>query len=408
MALKKWLKPEGPGNSYDLQFKEITGQNEIKRRLIQTVHEQRVSHAQLFHGPEGSRKLAIAIAYAQFINCRNKTFDPHSPAGGDACGTCPSCVKFSKLIHPDLHFIFPVATTKEVEKDPMSKDFLKIWRETLLGNDFRLGLNDWYKTAGFEKKQGIINADDCSEILRTLSYKSYESEFKVMIIWMADRLYHAAAPKILKILEEPPEKTLFILITENQDKILNTILSRTQAVRFPRLNDEDIRLELVRNYECADEDAQRIIPLADGNLNRAVKIFLNDEDELFFLEKFILWMRLCYQNNLAASMGFVAEMAKLGREKQKNFLAYTERIVRNAMLVNYNNPDLARLNREERDFLIKFGRFINFSNIARFSEELEKAQFHIERNANPTILFMDLSMTITILLMTGEKALAKN
>lgn len=391
-----------------MQFREISGQYEIKRRLIQTVHEQRVSHAQLFHGPEGSRKLALAVAYAQFINCRNRTFDPLNPAGGDACGTCPSCVKFSKLIHPDLHFIFPVATTKEVEKDPMSNDFLKIWRETLLGNDFRLGLNDWYKIAGFEKKQGIINTDDCSEILRTLSYKSYESEFKVMIIWMADRLYHSAAPKILKILEEPPEKTLFILITENQDKILNTILSRTQAVRFPKLNDEDIRTELVMNYNCSDEDARRIIPLADGNLNRAVKIFLKDEDELFFLDKFKMWMRLCYQNNLAANLSFVAEIAKLGREKQKNFLAYAERIVQNAMLINYKNSDLARLNLEEKDFIIKFGRYINHTNIARFSEEFEKAQFHIERNANPTILFMDLSMTITILLKTGEIALAKN
>ncbi len=225
-------------------FNNITGQNEIKRRLIQTVHENRVSHAQLFYGPEGSRKLAMAIAYARFINCRNRIFDPQSEGGGDACGTCPSCIKFSKLIHPDLHFIFPVATTKEVERNPVSNDFLKIWREVLLENDFRLNLNDWYKAAGFEKKQGIINADDCSEILRTLSYKSFESEFKIMIIWMADRLFHAAAPKILKILEEPPDKSLFILITENPEKIINTILSRTQTIKFPRLRDEDLMQDI--------------------------------------------------------------------------------------------------------------------------------------------------------------------
>lgn len=391
-----------------MQFKEISGQNEIKRRLVQTVKENRVSHAQLFHGPEGSRKLAMAIAYAQFINCRNRTIDPGHPAGGDSCGTCPSCVKFAKLIHPDLHFIYPVAKTKEVDKDPISKDFLKTWRETLLGTNFRLNLNDWYKIAGFEKKQGIINADDCSEILKTLSYKSYESEFKVMIIWMADRLYHAAAPKILKILEEPPEKTLFILITESPDKILNTILSRTQGVKFSRLDDKDVFEELTSKCNCPEEEAWRIIPLADGNLTRAVKIFSKDEDELFYLEKFRYWMRLCYLNNLATTMEFVSEMAKLGREKQKNFLAYAARIVRNSMLINYKNPDLARLNEEEKEFMIKFGKFINFSNIARFTEELEKAQFHIERNANPSILFMDLSMTITILLLTGEKALAQN
>jgi len=391
-----------------LQFKHITGQYEVKHRLIQTVKENRVSHAQLFYGPEGSRKLAMAIAYAQFINCKNRSFDPQSPNGGDACGKCLSCIKYDKLIHPDLHFIFPVATTKKVEKKPVSKDFLKTWREVLIGNDFRLNLNDWYKVAGFEKKQGIINAEDCSEILHTLSYKSYESEFKVMIIWMADRLYYAAAPKILKILEEPPEKSLFILITENPEKIINTILSRTQTVRFPKLRDEDITRELTEKNSCPPDDAGRIVPLADGNLTRAVKIFLKDEDELFYLEKFVQWMRLCYQNDLAKTMEFVGEMGKLGREKQKNFLAYSERIVRNALLLNYNNPQLARLNREEHDFMARFGRFINHTNILNFTEELEKAQLHIERNANPGILFMDLSMTITILLRTADQAMTKN
>jgi DNA polymerase-3 subunit delta' len=380
----------------------------VKRRLIQTVRENRVSHAQLFFGPEGSRKLAMAIAYAQFINCRNRSFEPDSPGGGDACGTCPSCIKYSKLIHPDLHFIFPVATTKEVERNPVSNDFLKTWRNVLLENDFRLNLNDWYKVAGFEKKQGIINADDCSEILRTLSYKSYESEFKVMIIWMADRLFHSAAPKILKILEEPPDKSLFILITENPEKIITTILSRTQTVKFPRLEDEDIFNELTVRQSCPPEDARRIVPLADGNLTRAIKIFMKDEDELYYLEKFVLWMRLCYKNDLAKTMEFVGEIAKLGREKQKNFLAYTERIVRNALLINYKNPHLTRLNQEEKEFLVKFGKFINYTNILSFTEELEKAQYHIDRNANPGILFMDLSMSITIFLLTAEKALAKS
>lgn len=384
-------------------FKNITGQNEVKRRLIQTVREGRVSHAQLFFGPEGSRKLAIAIAYAQFINCRNRVFDPESPGGGDSCGVCPSCIKFAKLVHPDLHFIYPVATTKEVDRKPVSSDFSKTWREALLDSDFRLNLNDWYKLAGFEKKQGIINAEDCSEILRTLSYKSYESEFKVMIIWMADRLFHSAAPKILKILEEPPDKSLFILITENPEKIISTILSRTQTVKFPRLTDEDIFQELTARLNCPEEDARCIVPLSEGNLNKAVKILRNDEDEVFCLEKFRTWMRLCHKIELANTLEFVTEIGKLGREKQKNFLAYSERIVRNAMLINYKNPQLASLNRDEKEFMIKFSRFINYSNITSFTMELEKAQYHIERNANPNILFMDLSMTITNLLLTGGK-----
>jgi len=391
----------------NLQFKEITGQNEIKQRLIQTVRENRVSHAQLFFGPEGSRKLAMAIAYSQYINCRSRITDPSLPGGSDSCGTCPSCIKYSKLIHPDLHFIFPVAKTREVDKDPVSKDFLKTWREVLLENNYRLSLNDWYQIAGFEKKQGIINADDCSEILRTLSYKSYESEFKVMIIWMADRLYHSAAPKILKILEEPPDKSLFILITETPEKIINTILSRTQSLRFSRLNDDDILREMTAPpLSCSPEDAARIIPLADGNLIKAVKIWKRDEDEIFYLEKFVQWMRLSYKNELKKSYDFVSEIAKLGRERQKSFLAYAQRIVRNSLLINYKNPQLSKLNSEEQDFMTKFGRFINHTNIVRFNEELEKAQAHIDRNANPSILFMDLTMTFTILLLSAEKEMA--
>ena len=387
-------------------FKDITGQEEVKRRLVQTVHENRVSHAQLFYGPEGSRKLALAIAYAQYINCRNREYDAVNPAKSDSCGVCPSCVKFSKLAHPDLHFIFPVATTKEVDKKPVSKDFLKTWRETLIGEDFRLGLNDWYKAAGYEKKQGIINAEDCSEILRTLNYKSYESEFKVMIIWMADRLYHAAAPKILKILEEPPDKTLFILVTENPEKIISTILSRTQTVKIPRLSDEDVKAELMSRYGCNETDASRIVPLAEGNLTLAVKMLRNDEDEQFFLEMYVHWMRLCYKNEVNNTYKFVGEIAKLPREKQKNFLAYASRIARNALLVNYGESQLSRLNEEEKEFLQKFGRFINHVNILEMSESLEKAQVHIDRNANPGILFMDLSMTMTILLLTAERTAA--
>ena len=387
-----------------MQFNKITGQQEIKKKLVRTVLENRVSHAQLFFGPEGSRKLALAIAYAQFINCRNRVIEPDG--SGDSCGTCPSCIKFEKLIHPDLHFIYPVATSKEVDKNPMSRDYLKVWRQTLLDNDFRLSLNEWFAVAGFEKKQGIINADDCSDILRTLSYKSYESEFKVMIIWMAERLFHAAAPKILKILEEPPEKSLFILITETPEKIISTILSRTQMVKVPRLSDEDIRQGLLAQG-CPEADVMRIVPLAEGNLTRAIRIFRNEEEELEFLEKFVKWMRLCYKNNIKANLEFTADLAKMGRERQKNFLAYAERIIRNAMLVNYSNPQLARLNSDELDFLKKFGPFINYTNIPDFSAELEKAQYHIERNANANILFMDLSMTFTILLLTAEKQSGK-
>jgi DNA polymerase-3 subunit delta' len=363
-----------------------------------------VSHAQLFHGPEGSRKLAMAIAYAQFINCPNRKFGSEDSGPGDACGSCPSCIQISKLAHPDLHFIFPVATSEAVKKDPVSKDYLKTWREVLLENDFRLTLNDWYSAAGYERKQGYIVTDDCNEILRTLSYKSYESEFKVMIIWMADRLHSAAAPKILKILEEPPDKSLFILISENPEKIVSTILSRTQTIKFRKLSDVEVKKDLTSRLSCSAEEADRIVPVADGNLTRAVKILKQDENEAFNLEKFITWMRLCLKyQELDKTFKFVTEISKIGREKQKSFLSYALRIIRNGLLVKYHNPGLTRLNQEEEEFLKKFVNFINHETILIFTEELEEAQYHIDRNANPAILFMDLSMTITNLLLKAQK-----
>jgi DNA polymerase III subunit delta' len=379
-------------------FSEIIGQDEIKRRLIHTVLEGRVSHAQLFTGPEGSRKLALAIAYAQFINCRNRqNVDPETGLPGDSCGTCPSCIKYEKLAHPDLHFIYPIASTKDV-KNPMSRDFLKSWRQSLLENDFRLTLFDWYEAIGIEKKQGIINADDCSEILRTLSYKSYESEYKVMILWMVEKLYHSAAPKILKILEEPPDKTLFILITENQDQIINTILSRSQIVRIPRLSDQDVTASLQKLCPDPGTDIERVVPLAEGNLTRACKMLRKDEDESFMVENYIKWMRLCYANKIQETLEFVTEISRIGRERQKAFLGYSARIIRHGMLLHYTLPQLTRLNKEEKDFLVKFSRAITNVNILQMASALEDAQYHIERNANASILFMDLSFTMTSLL----------
>lgn len=383
-------------------FKDIIGQEEVKRRLIRTVKEGRVSHAQLFAGPEGSRKLALAIAYAQFLNCKERHYGTGPDDPGDACGTCPSCVKYQKLAHPDLHFIFPIAPTKEV-KNPLSRDFLKYWRQALLENDFRLSLFDWYEAIGIEKKQGIINADDCSEILKTLSYKSYESEFKVMVIWMAEKLFHSAAPKILKILEEPPDKTLFILITENQDQIINTILSRCQIVRIPRLTDNDLATAMKSDFTDAESEIQWAIPLSDGNLTRAYKIMKEDEDESYLVKNFIRWMRVCYPYKIVEIHEFVSEISRIGRERQKSFLAYSTRVIRNGMLLHYRIPQLARLNQEEQDFLAKFQPFITHANIHRIIRVLEEAQYHIERNANPGILFMDVSLHLhTLLKLAGH------
>lgn len=373
-----------------MQFKDIVGQSEVKRRLIQTVKENRVSHAQLFLGERGVGKLALAIAYAQFINCNDRSEE-------DSCGICPSCQKYQKLVHPDLHFILPIAATKEVKK-PQSKDFMEQWRALLERNKQYVTLNEWYEEIGIENKQGIINKDDCNNIIKTLGLKSYEAEYKVMVIWMAEKLYHAAAPKILKILEEPPEKTLFILISENRYQILNTIYSRTQLVKVPRLKDETIIQQLVSDYECPVEEAKKVVNISEGSYKSALlKYHVNEEEEINF-DYFSRWMRFCYQNNLKEIVSFTAEVSKIGRERQKSLLNYSLRTLRNSFLLNMKEDGLVKLEANERTFASKFSPFINSANIHKFTEEINQAIYHVERNANPSILFLDLSLQVVRLL----------
>jgi len=350
-----------------------------------------VSHAQLFFGPEGSGKLAIAIAYAQYISCENRTDE-------DSCGHCPSCVKYEKLIHPDLHFVYPVATTKKVTTKPISKSFIDKWRELLLEMDYYISLSNWYSKIEIENKQGIINADDCNEIIKTLSYKSYESEFKVMIIWMAEKLFHAAAPKILKILEEPPDKTLFILISENQDQIIKTILSRTQLVKIPRLSNEELYEAIDQRYKLKTDEIQDIVNLSSGNYHKAVSFIAQSGESGEYFKQFSRWMRLCYQLKIAELVKFAEEISKTGREPQKSFISYALRFVRECLMLQYGHSELIGLNPEEKKFAQNFAPYVNASNGDLFSEELNRSLYHIERNANPSILFLDLSLKVNKLL----------
>jgi DNA polymerase III subunit delta' len=346
-----------------MKFSEIQGNEEIKRKLIQTVIDQRVSHAQLFFGPEGNEKLALAIAYAQLINCTGVPHPLPLPQGGgvgeglDSCGVCPSCIKYQKLIHPDLHFIYPVATTKKVTKKPKSIDFIEDWRTYLRENEYRGSLLDWYAFIGIENKQGIINADDCNEIIHTLSYKSYESEYKVMILWMVEKLYYAAAPKILKILEEPPEKTLFMLISEDPDQIISTIRSRTLLIKIPK------------------SDVEREVSEDPVNLNT----FRN-------------WMRLCFAKDVVALVSWSGEIAKTGRENQKSLLQYALRIIESCASVNYGNEKRATPDSEEWTFIRNIAPFFTSLNIVPFTQLFNTALFHIERNGHAPTLFLDVSL----------------
>lgn len=370
-----------------MQFRNIIGQQAVKDRLIKTVGENRISHAQLILGPSGSGALPIAIAYAQFISCTNKVID-------DSCGECPSCKKFAKLAHPDLHFVFPIALSKEIR---FSTHVMDSWREAFLNNHY-LNLNDWFDYLDAENKQPVIGTEESSEILRKLSLTTYESEYKIMVIWLPEKMNHAAANKLLKILEEPPDKTLFLLVCENEDQLLRTIVSRTQLVKVNKIPDEELKKALIERHGISAEEALKITHLCDGSYNEAKKLLQENESAGQNMQLFRTWMLSCLKFDAQAVVKWTEEMSKTGRESQKTFFGYAQHIIRECMMMNNAGLQFVKLEGEELDFVKKFGRFVHNGNIERFVAELNKAQQHIERNANPKILFMDLSFKMNEIL----------
>jgi DNA polymerase-3 subunit delta' len=365
-------------------FQQIIGQEQIKKRLIRSVNDNRISHAQLFLGPEGCGKLSLAIAYAQYICCENKKED-------DSCGVCKSCVKFEKLVHPDLHFLYPFSSTKDKN---LSISHIADWRALLLEKKCYISLNEWYDAIGMQQKQGFINAHDCNEVIKTLSLKSYESEYKIMVIWMIEKLFHSAAPKLLKILEEPPDKTLFLLICENHEQVINTILSRAQIIKIPKISDKDIMHALTHTHELTPQKANEIVRLVEGNYNEAVLLAtdnINDENFKLFRD----WMRLCYRDSVVGLIEWVEKFSKKGRENHKSFLLNAIRVLRESLLVGTGKTELLKSEGEELKFATDFSPFIHTNNVLPIIQEFNDSIFHIERNANPKILFLDLSLKMT-------------
>lgn len=377
-----------------MKFSEIPGQLRIKNHLIQTVLNDRISHAQLFTGPSGSGKLALAIAFAQFINCTDRQVYDNGGLKGDSCGKCPSCVKYAKLAHPDLHFFFPVAINKE-KKEALSAEYINDWREYLIKNRYFPEQQEWYDFIQIENKQGIITAKDCNEMIRLLGYKSYESEFKVVIIWHAEKIFHSAAPKILKILEEPPDKTLFLLVTENTDHMLNTILSRTQILKIPRYSDREVVEDIQPRFNLTEAEARKIALLCEGDLKLAESLVDEKEADADNFRTLQEWLRLCFKKDVPGLVKYSDELAKIGRERQKALLGYALRVTRRCLLFHYRLDALVKLDGEEFTFVQKLSPFINPANGQSIADEFNKAIFHVERNANPKILFTDLSLKLT-------------
>lgn len=369
-----------------MQFKEVVGHHDIKQKLVHTTKENRVSHAQLFLGPEGSGNLALAIAYAQYISCENKQ-------DGDSCGVCKSCVKFKKLAHPDLHFIYPVSTSKTVKKDPVSDDYIESWRETIIENPY-INQNKWYQIIDVENKQGIISKNESYEIIKKLNLKTFESEYKIMIIWLPEKMNAFAANKLLKLIEEPPAKTLFLMVSENSEQMLPTILSRTQLIKIPRIDNESMRNALCDRFGLSPENAEDIVHLANGNYFKAQNLLDSTENDFFNFEQFTLLMRLAYQRKVIEVINWVDEIARIGREKQKSFLAYAIRLIRENFMLNIKRKEIVYLTHKEMEFSEKFSQFINQENVYQLYEALNKAHSDIEMNAYNKLVFLDLGLKI--------------
>ena len=367
-------------------FKEVIGHKEIKQKLIRTVKENRISHAQLFLGPAGTGNLAMALAYAQFISCIDRKDD-------DSCGSCPSCTKYAKLIHPDLHFVFPVATTKEITKDPVSDDFITDWRSIIKENPY-LTLFQWYEKIGIENKQGLISVRESNEIIRKLSMKTFESEYKIMIIWMPEKMNPPAANKLLKILEEPQGNTVYLLVAESTGQLLPTIISRTQILKIPRIDNKSLFLAFRDKYDYPDTELKDAARMAEGNFINGVEFIERSEETNNIFNRFVQLMRLAYRREIEGISKWVEDISVIGREKQKNFLVNALRLIRGNYFLNIENKNLVRLSDSEMEFSEKFSPFINNKNATEIIEELNKACIHIEANANPRIVFLDLALKL--------------
>lgn len=372
-----------------MQFKKVIANVAVKQRLISQVNENRVSHAQLFEEREGSGALALAIAYAQYINCLQ-------PVDDDSCGTCSSCIKFEKLQHPDVQLIFPTATTKEVSKNPTSYQFFKEWTGAVLANPY-LSLHNWIELLEVENKQVSIAVLDSEEILSKLSLRAYEAKKKIIILWFPEKMNIAASNKLLKILEEPDPHTVFLLVCQDLDALLPTILSRVQLIKVTKPSMEEISSGLTQNFDVSEEAAKAFAATCDNNVNRALELASGNEDQDFYIVNFQNWMRYCYTANVIEISQWVDAVATIGREKQKNLAEYGLRFFRECLVYNFGR-NLNTLHEKEIQFLQKFAPFIHGGNIVLLSEAFEDLYHQIMRNANPKITFMNLSLNISKML----------
>ena len=371
-------------------FKDVVGQEEAKKMLIREALSEKIAHAKLICGGEGIGKLPLAIAYARYISCEN-------PKGDDACGICPNCIKYNKLAHPDLHFIFPVIKKKN-NKDTISDDFIHEWRN-LLTNTPYFNLSIWLKEMYAENQQAQIYVKESDEINRKLSLKSSQGGYKIVIIWLPEKMNVECSNKLLKLLEEPPKDTIFLLVSEEPDRLLPTILSRTQKLQLHPIDENIIIHKLINEYSIDEVEAKSIAHRTEGNYLKVLETIHLCEDKQNYFDLFVSLMRLSYQRKIREMKQWSEVLSSMGRERQKEFFTYCQRMIRENFIYNFRKESLIYLSKDEENFSTRFSPFINERNVMGIMNELSEAQRHIEQNVNAKMVFFDFSLKMIVLLV---------
>lgn len=369
-----------------MQFKDVIGLDKAKEKLISQFNQGRVSHAQLFLGIEGGGNFQLALAYAQLINCKN-------PQKNDSCGVCSSCLKYQNFQHPDLYYIFPNNTNESIKKDPQSELFYKEWVNFLKTKPY-FNLEDWAEELNTENKQLIINKLDIASVNKFLSLRKSEGKYKVILLWWPEKMNNVASNKILKMLEEPTPDSVFLMVGHQSEELLPTIISRLQILNVEKLSTKEITNGLIKIESLLENTAKDIAALCDGDMVKAIKISSNPEAGLIFTDLFIRWMRACYELRMEHLMEWIDEVSNLGREKQKDFITYCLRVLREVLISNYTDGSLNNMNDAETKFSVRFSLFVHAGNIQFFHQTLNELSAAIERNGHPKIQFLSVSLKI--------------
>jgi DNA polymerase III, gamma/tau subunits len=372
-----------------MYFKDIIGQEDVKARLIESARKGIVPHAQLFSENGGAGAFPLALAYARYLNCTNKGTD-------DACGGCPSCLKYNELAHPDLHFVYPIVAQREKKKD-VCDDFLPEWRAFLTGNTY-FNIDNWLEHIDIGNSQALIYSKESDEIIRKLTLKIYEAEYRILFIWLPEKMHTTCANKLLKIIEEPPTNTIILMVSESPDSILGTIQSRSQRINIRPINPDAITKAMVTQYGLSTDDARHIAHLSCGSYLKAMEVISTGEENKYFLNLFKEMMRNSWARNVKGMKLMAEDIAKIGRERQKNFLAYCQHLIRENFVHVLQAPELNYMNIEEAGFATKFSPYVNNRNVIDIMEEISKAEHHISQNVNAKMVFFDLSLRLTVLI----------